>query len=79
MKYIFVFLISLTLVHAMIDVSEHLLQPLGHVKHPAPLALLVYLRSGCDFRLLTRPESMICTSVEVERSDVGPGYKIFNG
>ena len=36
MKYIFVFLISLTLVHAIIDVSEHLLQPLGHVKHPAP-------------------------------------------
>ena len=36
MKYIFVFLISLTLVHAIIDVSEHLLQPLGDVKHPAP-------------------------------------------
>ena len=36
MKYIFVFLISLTLVYAMIDVSECLLQPLGDVKHPAP-------------------------------------------
>ncbi len=36
MKYIFVFLISFTLVHAIIDVSEHLLQPLCNVKHPAP-------------------------------------------
>ena len=36
MKYIFVFLISFTLVHAIIDVSEHLLQPLGNVKYPAP-------------------------------------------
>ena len=34
MKYIFVFLISLSLVYAMIDVSGHLLQPLGDVKHP---------------------------------------------
>ena len=36
MKYIFVFLISLSLVYAMIDVSGHLLQPLGDVKHPDP-------------------------------------------
>ena len=36
MKYIFVFLISLSYVYAMIDVSGHLLQPLGDVKHPDP-------------------------------------------
>ena len=36
MKYIFVFLISFTLVYAMINVSGHLLQPLGNVKHPDP-------------------------------------------
>ena len=36
MKYIFVFLISLTLVYAMIDVSGHLLQPMGDVKQPDP-------------------------------------------
>lgn len=36
MKYIFIFLITLSLVYAMIDVSGHLLQPLGDVKHPDP-------------------------------------------
>ena len=36
MKYIFVFLINLFLTYAMIDVSGHLLQPLGDVKHPDP-------------------------------------------
>jgi len=36
MKYIFVFLISLTLVCSMIDVSGHLLQPMGDVKQPDP-------------------------------------------
>ena len=36
MKYIFVFLTSLTLVYSMIDVSGHLLQPMGDVKQPDP-------------------------------------------
>ena len=36
MKYIFIFLISLSLINVMIEVSGHLIQSLGDVKQPNP-------------------------------------------